>query len=99
MHYEAYKPTILIDYEREAFFYPYDNIRITIDKSLRASTFLKDLFDPEIPMVPVFNDERYILEVKLNTALPGFLKSIVSGVNPIYTSVSKYCLARMAVHY
>lgn len=99
MHYEAYRPSILIDYEREAFFCPYENIRITIDKSIRTSICVKDMFAPDIPMVPVFDDERYVLEVKFSTVLPGFIKSIISGVNPAYTSASKYCLARMAVHY
>jgi SPX domain protein involved in polyphosphate accumulation len=99
MQYEAHRPVILVDYEREAFVYPYHNIRITIDKSLRASMRVENVFIRDIAMVPVFNDERYVLEVKFNASLPGILKNIISGVNPVYTSVSKYCLARTAVHF
>jgi hypothetical protein len=94
---ERMKPILLIDYEREAFLYPFENIRITIDKDVRASISPLSLYDKYAIMLPVFNDERYILEVKYHTCLPFFIKKILSGLNLELTSASKYCLARQAV--
>ncbi|HOV70359.1 MAG TPA: polyphosphate polymerase domain-containing protein, partial [Clostridia bacterium] len=34
---ERIRPVVLIDYERTAFMYPFENIRITLDKNVRAS--------------------------------------------------------------
>jgi len=36
MHHSLYRPTLLVDYEREAYTYPFDNIRITFDKNVRV---------------------------------------------------------------
>jgi SPX domain protein involved in polyphosphate accumulation len=94
---ERIRPVILIDYERTAFTYPFDNIRITLDKNVRASLHTGKIFDPSIPTDPVFPDGRYILEVKFKTTLPGFIRTMLASVNPLYTSVSKYCLARQTI--
>lgn len=97
LHMERLRPVLLIDYEREAFLYPFENIRITIDKDVRASISPHSLYDKDISMLPVFNDERYILEIKYHTYLPFFIKKILSGLDLELTSASKYCLARQAV--
>ena len=31
-----YKPKVIVEYEREAYFLPYNNIRITFDKNLNT---------------------------------------------------------------
>ncbi|MGI5850406.1 MAG: polyphosphate polymerase domain-containing protein [Christensenellales bacterium] len=97
MHLERLRPILLIDYEREAYTFPFQNIRITIDKNVRASINPRHFYQKEIMMVPVFNDTQYVLEVKYHTILPGFIRSILSNVCPLKTSVSKYCLARKAI--
>lgn len=97
MHTERLRPVLLIDYERQAFMCPFNNIRITIDKNLRASIDPWKLYEERIPMVPVFADGRYILEVKYHTMLPGFILEMLREISPQLSSVSKYCLSRQAV--
>jgi len=97
MHTEHLRPVLLIDYDRQAFMCPFDNIRITIDKNLRASIDPWKLHEAGIPAVPVFTDGRYILEVKFQTTLPGYIRTMLSTINPQLSSVSKYCLCRQAV--
>lgn len=97
MHTERLRPILLIDYERQAFICPFNNIRITIDKNLRASIDPWKLHEASTPMVPVFSDGQYILEVKYQTMLPGFIQTILSTINPQISSVSKYCLSRQAI--
>mgnify|MGYP000889323872 CR=1 FL=1 len=97
MHTVHLRPILLIDYDRQAFFCPFDNIRITIDKNLRASIDPWKLHETDIPMVPVFADGRYILEVKYQTTLPGFIRNMLSTINPQLSSVSKYCMCRQVI--
>ena len=98
MHTERLRPILLIDYERQAFICPFNNIRITIDKNVRASIDPWKLHESGAPMVPVFADGRYILEVKYQTLLPGFIRRILCKINPQPSSVSKYCLSRQAIY-
>jgi len=97
MHYEKYRPVVLIDYEREAYFLPVENIRITIDKNARASSDTQRFFKTGIPMMPLCCEAKHILEVKYKTMLPGFLRSFISGTNSEMAPISKYCLGRLAI--
>ncbi len=91
-----YSPKVIVDYEREAFIYPEHNVRITFDKHIRGST-IKRLFDPDIGMVPLIQDELMVLEVKYNQILPHFIKNAISSAGIMNSSVSKYCMAREAL--
>ena len=97
MHAERLRPVVLVDYEREAYLYPFENIRITLDRNVRASGNVKDLFAADTPMVPVFEDERAILEVKFHSVLPSILRGLLSGLPAQASSVSKYCLCRQKI--
>jgi SPX domain protein involved in polyphosphate accumulation len=94
MHQSLYRPKLLIDYEREAYLYPVQNIRITIDKNVRVNTSSFDLFDKSVCMTPVLNKELYILEIKYDHMLPGFLRRVISGFEARRSEISKYCLGR-----
>lgn len=97
MQAERLRPVLLIDYDRQAFTLPFENIRITIDRDIRACPDPRKLFDRSAPTVPVFPDGRYVLEVKYRTMLPGFLRGMLTAVSPEPASVSKYCLSRQAI--
>lgn len=89
-----YRPTVIIDYEREAYLYPFHNIRVTLDKDLHAGFCLYDLFEENINMIPVFSSEIYILEVKYYYILPVFLQKALSYYAMEKSGISKYCLGR-----
>lgn len=94
---ERRRPVILIDYKRQAFELPFENIRVTIDRDLRASMNTGRLFDKSVPGVNVLDGRRCILEVKYRHAIPDFIRGILSGIGPPNESISKYIMCRQAI--
>lgn len=85
-------PVALIDYYREAYYMPFNDIRITFDMEVKAAK-AKDLFTDN-NMFPMHKDGIMILEVKYNGFLPRFIKSVISSISLTQVSVSKYIMAR-----
>jgi len=87
------KPSILIVYDREAYYSKFDNgLRITFDKNLR-------FFDhPEVDFL--FRDDDlkfaipnyFVLELKFTNGYPNWLQNIIREFNLMRTSVSKYTI-------
>lgn len=86
-------PVKIVDYMREAYVYPIEDVRITFDKDLRAGTSL-DLFDKDMLTVPMFEPGLMVLEVKFNAFLPGFIRDLFTGVESYHCAVSKYAICR-----
>lgn len=97
-HLEQLRPILLIDYKRQAFELPFENIRITIDRDLRASADTARLFDKSVPSINAMRDARCILEVKYRNAIPVFISRILSVVSLPVTSISKYSICRQSIH-
>jgi hypothetical protein len=89
-------PVVLVDYMREAYLYPAEDVRITFDKQLRSGVASCDFFNPDVPMVPPIGDDRVILEVKYNRMLPPFIRDLLNTyVRQAQSSaISKYCICR-----
>lgn len=87
------KPTILIVYEREAFFSKFDSsLRITFDKNLRYydkpnlnNLYMDTDLEPGSP-------NHFVLEIKFNSGYPKWLQNIVQEFGLIRRSVSKYTI-------
>ncbi|MBM7613512.1 polyphosphate polymerase domain-containing protein [Alkaliphilus hydrothermalis] len=94
MHSNLYRPIVTVDYEREAFLYNIQNIRLTIDKNIRASCDYDVFFGDEQCMIPVINEGIYVLEIKYDHVLPPFLQKVLSTFQIQRSQVSKYCLGR-----
>jgi len=97
MHDTLYRPTLLVDYEREAYTYPFDNIRVTIDKNVRVSTYDFNLFNNLTNMIPVLEADVFILEIKYDNMIPNFLLNLISSIPSIRLSISKYCMGRQLI--
>lgn len=87
------RPVTTVDYYREAYWLPFNDIRLTFDYAIQASKSC-DLFGERLPMVPLLEPGRLVLEVKYNGFLPRYLTAAISSVSPTQTTVSKYCTAR-----
>ena len=90
------RPVVIVDYMREAYMHPVEDIRITFDKQLRTGLFSHDLFDPHLPTVPPIAADQVILEVKYNQVLPQYLSQVLSlaaGWSQ-RSAISKYTLCR-----
>ena len=88
------KPSVIVEYEREPFVFPVENVRITIDKRIRTGLREMDLFAPDLLCVPVMEHGEYVLEVKYDNYLPDFLAGLIAGIPAVRSAVSKYVLCR-----
>lgn len=91
------RPVVIVDYVREAYTHPAEEVRITFDKKLRTGLGSTDLFNPDIPTIPI--QQAYspvILEVKYNRFLPSYIRNLLTTYcqNPMHSAISKYTLCR-----
>lgn len=88
------RPAVIVDYIREAYIHPAEEVRVTFDKQLRTGLYSTDLFNPQIPTYPVFDLPIEVLEVKFDEFLPTYIQSILSGITAQRSAVSKYTHCR-----
>ena len=90
------RPVVLVDYVREAYLHPAEEVRITFDKQLRTGLWSRELFDPTVPTVPPLDENWMILEVKYNQFLPPDIRDLLNtscaGACP--SAISKYTWCR-----
>lgn len=88
------RPTVIVDYVREAYTHPAERVRVTFDRQLRTGLYSKDLFDPRIAVAPPLTDGREILEVKYNSYLPDYIAGLLAETPSERSAISKYTLCR-----
>ncbi|MGL5259909.1 MAG: polyphosphate polymerase domain-containing protein [Lachnospiraceae bacterium] len=91
---KLYRPACVVEYDRTAFVSPINDIRITIDKNLRASESNFNLFDENLIMNNVTLFDSVTLEVKYNNFLLSYIKDMLALHEYPQSSISKYCAAR-----
>ncbi|MCP4569259.1 MAG: polyphosphate polymerase domain-containing protein [FCB group bacterium] len=86
-------PTILIVYEREAFFCKFDrSLRITFDKYLRSRpTCTFDGLFSETDMRSAYSG-YFVLEVKFGGRLPSWLQNVLKNNRAVRLALSKYTI-------
>lgn len=95
---DFYQPTVIVDYEREAYICPINSIRITFDKNIRTSTNVKSFFSPNLSTIEVMDEKKIVLEIKYNSMIPKYIRDILASVlGKEFCSVSKYCLSKSIV--
>ena len=87
-------PSIIVDYNRLAYTYPVEDVRITFDEDISSGVFDYDLFNKEINTQRVIEPNEVILEVKYNTRFPGILKDILNTVPKTRIAMSKFALCK-----
>ncbi len=90
------RPVVLVDYVREAYLHPAEEVRITFDKQLRTGLLSHDLFNPYVPTISPFDHGEMILEVKFNRMMPPFIRDLLcTYVHSAQNSaISKYTWCR-----
>lgn len=88
------KPSVVVDYIREAYIYPVSDVRITFDKQLQAGVQSFDIFDPDLVTLESIEGPRQILEVKYNQFLPDFIKHLIQLSSHNRSTISKYVLCK-----
>lgn len=94
------RPQVVVDYTREVFICDEGNVRLTFDMGLRAGQASGDIFDPNLPTVPAYDNDQLIMEVKYDDFLPTHVKQILRSMNRWQSSQSKYAMCCLAQsHY
>jgi SPX domain protein involved in polyphosphate accumulation len=88
----GYRPKLIVEYDREAYFLPYGNIRITFDLNLRTYNSEIDLMNLTTGSIPIFEDNLQVLEVKHSIPLPSHLKFVLSKIPAARNAISKFVL-------
>jgi hypothetical protein len=92
---DYYRPVIIIDYKRYAYYFDLNNIRVTFDRKIRKNEVdLDDLFKNYIDMSYVLNNNKIIMEIKYNHAIPVWIKNILQIQRFERCAISKYTLSR-----
>ena len=89
------KPKVLVDYTREPYVFPAEDVRITFDKNVRTAMRCTDLFNPNVITYPVWDLRNcMILEVKFNESLPQYVGELLTLGSSQRTAASKYVFCR-----
>ena len=90
-------PVVIVDYLREAYLHPAEEVRITFDMQLRSGLNSVDMFNPYLPTVPPFYHDEIILEVKYNQVLPPYIANLLTYAlrdGACRSAISKYVYCR-----
>ncbi len=89
------RPKVLVDYVREPYVFPAEDVRITFDKDVRTAMRCTDLFNPNAVTYPVWDLRNcMILEVKFNESLPLYVQELLTLGSSQRTAASKYVFCR-----
>lgn len=88
------RPVVLVDYMREAYVFPTEDVRVTFDKNVRTGYRATALFDKNVPTYPVITDYDMVLEVKFNRYLPTYVRALLQTDAHVRSAISKYALCR-----
>ena len=90
-------PVVIVDYLREAYLHPAEEVRITFDMQLRSGLNSVDMFNPYLPTVPPFDHDEIILEVKYYQVLPPYIANLLTYAlrdGACRSAISKYVYCR-----
>ena len=87
------------EYDREAYYLPYGNIRITFDLNLRTYNSDTNFFELKNKPTPIFFDKINILEIKFSSPLPDHLKYLLSKIVAKRCAISKYVLGQKYINF
>lgn len=89
-----FRPSVIVDYWREAYVYEWGNVRITFDKKLSAGINTYDVFSGQLVLEEILRPELTIMEVKFDDFLPEHIRQIIRPKSHLRSSISKYVLCR-----
>lgn len=90
-------PSVVVDYDRTPFVYPYSNARITLDRNISADSWREGTLFERRASVPAMDPALAILEVKFDRELAPFLAGLLADVPKILCANSKYCCCHAAI--
>ena len=95
MHLRCLRPKVVVQYDRTPFILEIGNVRVTLDEHIASSQAVDRFFEPDIPLRPILQTGRGVLEVKWDELLPSWLYASLQLEGLQWTNFSKYYLCRM----
>lgn len=95
MRWQRLKPRTIVDYWREAYIYPYGNVRVTFDSEVRTGLYSTGLFERELPTLYVCDPGMLLLEVKYDNFLPDIMRDLIQTNTRHTEAYSKYAACRI----
>lgn len=92
--YERLRPKTIVDYWREAYFFPYGNVRLTFDSDVRTGGYTTSLLG-DVPTLPVGEPGLLLLEVKYDSFLPDVIRDLIQTNTRHTEAFSKYAACRV----
>ncbi|MBQ9747270.1 MAG: polyphosphate polymerase domain-containing protein [Clostridia bacterium] len=93
------RPRTIVDYDRQPWTLEEGTVRITFDMDVRAAIGSFDIFDPTLPVLPVLEPGKCVMEVKFTEFLPQVVREILPDRASEFTAVSKYVLCYEKTEY
>lgn len=87
------RPVVIVDYTREAYTFPMQDVRITFDKDVRTAYHSADIFDRNLITYPAIDGNDIVLEIKYNRYLPKYVQTLIQSTTT-RSAVSKYVISR-----
>jgi len=87
------KPRVIVDYQRKAYTFQEQNVRITLDSNIQSGMYRTDAFFEKPMMLPVSNHDNVVLEVKFDRYLPDWPKEALSQLQLTSQANSKFCMS------
>ena len=88
------KPDVIVDYDRLAYVYPVEEVRITFDENIKSGRFNYNLFDKEVYLYDAIEKNEVVLEVKFNNYIPKHIVKVIETIPSIRLAVSKFALCK-----
>ena len=92
---QSLKPRTIVDYWREAYIFPYGNVRVTFDSDIRTGLYSTGLFDNNIPTLGATEPGVLLLEVKYDNFLPDIMRDLIQTNTRHTEAFSKYAACRI----
>ena len=91
---DGLSPSVIVDYDREAYTHPLSNTRLTFDKFLRSGINSFDMYDSNLDTMPIFPNDSVIFEVKYDEYIPTYIVDMIATLRGTKMSLSKFCLCK-----
>ena len=88
-----YRPRVMVEYDRCAYYLPARDIRITFDYNAGASRVNFDIFSENICWTPLRPKSVGVLEVKFNGILFSYVENLLAGLEKLPSANGKYIYA------
>ncbi len=92
---QGLRPKTIVDYSREAYTYPFGNVRITFDFDVRTGLYSRQLFDYDSPTLAVSEGSALLMEVKYDAFLPDLIRDLIQTNTRRTEAFSKYAACRI----